>query len=144
MSTWFWYRFFRSRIKQLIAIAIQKYTWTIRMLLFYHSYVPVRPSKPVISLGGPAIEGKPLTLSCVSTGGYPRQDVNWYRGSVSPDNRLSGTISFVNNTLYNVTNTYMFTPTSADDRVLYICQSSYGDEPRLIETSNQNLLLACK
>jgi len=113
------------------------------MLLGHTSfYVPVRPSKPVISLGGPAIEGKPLTLTCVSTGGYPRQNVSWYRGSVAPGNRLSASEWFVNNTLYDVISRLTFIPTIQDDGVLYICQSSYSDEPRLIETSHHNLLLA--
>lgn len=106
----------------------------------------MRPSKPAISLSGLVIEGKPLTLTCLSTGGYPKQDVNWYRGSVSIGNRLTGSVSFVNNTLtlYDVTSTLTFTPTSADDGVAYICQSSYSGEPQLIETSQQSLLLSCQ
>jgi len=106
--------------------------------------VPVRPSKPVISLSSPAVEGSPLTLTCVSTGGYPKQDVSWYRESVSPGNRLGGSVSFVNNTLYDVTSTLMFTPTNQDDGVTYICQSSYNDDSRLIQTSQHYILLLCK
>ena len=96
-----------------------------------------------MSLSGPAIEGTPLTLTCLSTGGYPRQDVSWYRGSLSTGNRIGGPISFVNNGLYDVTSTINLTPTRQDDEVAYFCQSSYSNEPRLIETSQHNLLLAC-
>ena len=100
----------------------------------------------MISLSGPAIEGVSLTLTCLSTGGYPTQDLNWYRGSVSSVYRLTGTLhtSFGINNLYDVNNTLTFTPTRADDGVPYICQSSYSDEPRLIQTTHQNLLLARK
>ena len=109
-------------------------------------FISVRPSEPVISLSGPAIEGVSLTLTCLSIGGYPTQDLNWYTGSVSSVYRLSGTLhtSFGINNLYDVNNTLTFTPTRADDGVPYICQSSYSDDPRLVETIQHTLLLGCR
>jgi len=103
----------------------------------------VRPSKLLMYLSGLAIEGMPLTMTCLSKGGYPKQDVSWYRGSVSTGNRLNASVSYVNNTLYDVTSTLAFNPTSQDDGVPYICQSSYRDNPRLDETSRHILKLAC-
>jgi len=103
----------------------------------------VRPSIPKIYLSGPAIEGIPLTMTCLSTGGYPQQDVSWYRGSVSTDHRLIASMSIVNNNLYDVNSTVTLTPTSQDDGVPYMCQSSYSGKPRFFETSQENLKLAC-
>ena len=121
-----------------------KYVETTLMILVYFFHVSVQPSKPVIYLSGMAIEGVTLTLTCLSIGGYPKQDVNWYRRIVSSVYRLNGSVSFEINNLYDVTNTLTFTPFRADDGVPYICQSSYSDEPRLNETSEHNVSLACR
>ena len=76
--------------------------------------------------------GVPLTLFCLSVGGYPQQTVEWYRVTVTDNKRLAGTVTAVQDELFNVTNTLTFTPTSSDDGVKFICQSSYTGEPQLI------------
>jgi len=97
----------------------------------------VRPETPTITSPTVYVQGSPTTLTCLSIGGYPQQSVDWYRNTVSIGTRLTGAINVVtNNETYNVTNTLTFTPTSADDGVLFICQSSYSDEPRLIEEAH--------
>jgi len=96
-------------------------------------FVPVHPNEPTITSPTVFIQGKPTDMICRSERGYPQQSVDWFRNTVSSETLLSGVISFVtNNETYNVTNTLTFTPTSADDGVLFICQSSYSDEPRLV------------
>jgi len=97
----------------------------------------VRPNKPKIVSPRVFIEGNSTNLTCLSIGGYPQQSVDWYRNTVSSGTRLTGAIKVdTNNETYNVTNTLTFIPTSADDGILFICQSSYSDEPRLIEEAH--------
>jgi len=97
----------------------------------------VRPETPTITSPTVYVQGRPTTLTCLSIGSYPQQSVDWFKNTVSNETLLSGVISIVtNNETYNVTNTLTFTPTSADDGVLFICQSSYSDEPRLIEEAH--------
>ena len=97
----------------------------------------MRPYEPTTIAPGVFIENQPTNLTCLSIGGYPQQSVDWYRNTVSNETRLSGTITVdTNNETYNVTSTLTFTPTSADNGVLFICQSSYSDEPRLIEEAH--------
>jgi len=92
----------------------------------------------------PAIVGVSLTLTCLSAGGFPEQDVSWYRGSLFSYNQMSGNVSVAfKATLYDVTSTLKFTPTHQDDGVSYLCQSSYSSEVRLNDTSQHILKLAC-
>jgi len=100
-------------------------------------FVPVRPYDLKITSPRVFIEGKTTHLTCLSEDGYPQQSVDWYRNTVSSETHLTGAINVVtNNETYNVTNTLTFTPTRADDDVLFICQSSYSDEPRLIKEAH--------
>ena len=96
-------------------------------------FLPVRPYDLTITSPRVFIEGKSTHLTCLSVGGYPQQSVDWYRNTITIGTRLTGAINVVtNNKTYNVTNTLTFTPTRADDGILFICQSSYSDEPRLV------------
>lgn len=85
-----------------------------------------------------------MTLECISRGGSPLQTVNWYRDNVnkSPLNSVS-TVNTVDGK-HDVTVRYNFTPEISDDRSLYICQSSYPTEPRLLSQSVVQILLNCK
>ncbi|KAH3699136.1 hypothetical protein DPMN_074090 [Dreissena polymorpha] len=87
-------------------------------------------------------EGTTLTLSCTSPGGYPEHTVNWYRGTTSNAALPSGTPSVTeSNGLYNVVRQVAFTPTGADDGVLYICQTFYQGYPQASQSSSVRLLL---
>jgi len=97
----------------------------------------VRPREPTITSPAVFIENQPTNLTCLSIGGYPQQSVDWYRNTVSGGTRLTGAIKVdTNNETYNVTNTLTFTPTRTDEGILFICQSSYSDEPRVIEVAH--------
>ena len=89
------------------------------------------PSAPTITTQAVGSIGVPLTLTCLSANGYPQQTVDWYRGTVTDNNRLAGIVTIVHDGLFNVTNTLRFKPTSSDDGVKFICQSSYTGEPQL-------------
>jgi len=103
----------------------------------FNNFVTVRPHEPTITSPTVFIQGIPTTVTCLSEDGYPQQSVDWFRNTVSSETLLSGVISVdTNNETYNVRNTLTFTPTQGDDGVLFICQSSYSDEPRLIENSS--------
>ncbi|WAR04164.1 HMCN2-like protein [Mya arenaria] len=86
-------------------------------------------------------EGTQLTLTCLSAGGHPQQTVNWYRGSVTSTPLQAGPPNVVSGDLFNVTRSYSFTPTSSDDGVMYICQSSYSGEPHLFRITKVKLFL---
>lgn len=90
------------------------------------------------------VQGNPLTLECISSGGYPLQTVNWYKDSVTsaPLNSESSHLTFAGQ--YNVTTRYSFKPGRTNDRQLYICQSSYFTEPSLLLQSNTELYLEWK
>ena len=92
----------------------------------------MQPASPIITTKAAVSVAVPLTLTCFSTGGYPEQTVDWYRGTVTDNNRLAGTVTAVQDGLFNVTNTLTFTPTSSDDGVKFICQSLYTGEPQFI------------
>ena len=103
----------------------------------------MRTNEPKLTSPTAFIQGKPTKLHCLSEGGYPLQSVAWYKGTVSSGTRLAGVNSFNTiNGLFNVTNTLTFTPTSADDGIQLICQSSYSDEPRLIEEAHTVIRIA--
>ena len=96
----------------------------------------MRPDKPRIITPTVVVQGRSTTISCISTNGYPQQNLEWYSGTVSSGTRLSNSTTVVDVLeagLFNVTSTLTFTPTEADGGVVFICQSSYSDEPRLIE-----------
>jgi len=62
--------------------------------------------------------------------------VEWFRGSNSSVNRLSGFVtSETVDDMFNVENTVTLTPDNTDDGVSFICQSSYVGEPRLINSA---------
>jgi len=106
-------------------------------------FVPVRPNEPTITSPTVFFQGQPTTFICLSEGGYPQQSGDWYKSTVSSGTRLTGVISFHTiNDLYNVTNTLTFAPTSADYGIQLICQSSYNDEPRLIEEAHTVIRIA--
>ncbi|XP_069943893.1 protein turtle homolog A isoform X2 [Cherax quadricarinatus] len=57
-------------------------------------------NRPVSSgLLGPLMEGHPLTLQCVATGGRPTPEVTWWRGSVLLSNSSSSSSSSSNSQL---------------------------------------------
>ena len=77
---------------------------------------------------------KPTNLIRLSEGGYPQQSVYLYKNTVSSETRLTGAIKVeTNNERHDVTNTLTFAPTHDDDGVLFICQPSYSEQPRLIK-----------
>ncbi|XP_052805208.1 hemicentin-2-like [Mya arenaria] len=86
-------------------------------------------------------EGTPLTLTCISVGGYPQQTVKWYRESVTSTPLQPGLPVIVYADLFNITSSHTFTPTSLDDGLTYICQSSYSGEPQLIRSTKVKLFL---
>jgi len=96
----------------------------------------VAPATPTITTQAAGSIGVPLTLTCLSANGYPQQTVDWYRGTVSKNYRLAGNVTVVQDGLFNVTNTLTLTPTSSDDGVKFICQSSYTGEPQLIRQAD--------
>jgi len=103
----------------------------------------VRPYEPKLTSPTVFIQGKPTKLRCLSEGGHPEPSVDWYRNTVSSGTRLAGVISgYSFSGVYGVTNTLTFAPTSADDGIQLICQSSYSDEPRLIEEAHTVIRLA--
>ena len=62
--------------------------------------------------------------------------MEWFRGSNSSVNRLSGIVtSETVDDLFNVENTVTLTPDNTDDGVSFICQSSYVGVPRLINSA---------
>jgi len=66
----------------------------------------------------------------------PQQTVEWHRGTVNNNNRLTGNVTVVQDQLFNVTNTITLTTTSSDDGVKFICQSSYTGELQLIRQAD--------
>ncbi|XP_052783301.1 immunoglobulin kappa light chain-like isoform X1 [Mya arenaria] len=104
-----------------------------------HIYNTITGSQNELTVSG--TEGAPLTLTCISAGGYPQQTVNWYRESVTSTPLRAGPPVVVSGDLYNVTRSYTFTPTSSDDGKTYICQSSYSGEPQLIRYTEVKLFL---
>ena len=111
--------------------------------------LPVRPSPPVISLSGSAIEGVSLTLICLSTGGYPQQTLDWYLVRYGQAPTLLGHCNTTSmhddvNDLYNVTSSCTFTPTDGDNGATFLCQSSYSGDPQLEESMEVQLLIASK
>ena len=91
------------------------------------------------------IEGVPLTLTCQSTGGYPQQTVDWFKGTRAvPLTGCGNPSAVLTNGLYHVNRSCTFTPTEADDGVILICQSSYNVTPTLAEDSSAVLRLDCK
>jgi len=129
----------------LLALALFNCTTnhSLKQLYIKNFFFLVRPNEPKLTSPTAFFQGKPTTLHCLSEGGYPQQSVEWYRSTVSGGTRLAGDISFhTTNDLYSVTNILTFTPTRADDGIHLICQSSYSDEPRLIEEAHTVIRLA--
>jgi len=107
----------------------------------------VRADKPRIITPTVVVQGRPTTISCISTNGYPQQTLEWFSGTVSSATRLSNATTVVDVLeagLFNVSSTLIFTPTEASDGVVFICQSSYSDEPRLIEQEHVFVNVASK
>jgi len=90
----------------------------------------------------------PLDLVCISTGGYPRQTVNWYKYQTgqNPVKITQCTTSpVINQDLYDVTESCTLTPTQAEDGARLYCESSYTGTPRLLAKSQEvQLQLLCK
>ena len=115
--------------------------------------VSVKPAKPVITRPHPvnsiitATTGTPLTVTCLSVGGYPQQTVSWYKYQIGENpTKLSNCNSMVvNQTLYNVSEICTLTPTQDDKGARLYCQSSYTGDPPLLEKSDEvQLQLLCK
>ena len=62
--------------------------------------------------------------------------MEWHRGTVNNNNRLTGNVTVVQDQLFNVTNTITLTTTSSDNGVKFICQSSYTGELQLIRQAD--------
>ncbi|XP_052233324.1 carcinoembryonic antigen-related cell adhesion molecule 1-like [Dreissena polymorpha] len=77
---------------------------------------------------------------CTSPGGYPVHTVNWYQGNTSVVQSGSPSVT-ESNGLYNVSRYVTFTPTSADDGRIYICQSFYSGYPQLLQSSSVRFIL---
>ena len=90
------------------------------------------PAIPIITINATDSIGVPLTLTCLSVGGYPQQTVDWYRETISDNNRLDGNVTAVQDGLFNVTNRLTFTPNISDNGVKFVCQSTYTGAPQLI------------
>ena len=110
----------------------------------------VRPSPPTIQSTPPdsttilGSEGVALTLTCLSTGGNPQQTVDWYRRDPTATLLTNCSTTPRHNfttDLYDVTKTCTLTPNRSDDGATFFCQSSYNNEPRLVNVSEIRLLL---
>jgi len=80
----------------------------------------------------------PITLTCFSAGGYPQQIVDWYKRGETPTKLNSNSCTYLpiygtTVDLFNVTVACTFTPTSVDNGVTVFCQSTYDDEPTLLQ-----------
>ena len=113
--------------------------------------LPVKPSKPVILAPVPVnsvisgSEGSSLSLTCLSSGGYPQQTVEWYKTKGATTRLPDCTNSVANDGLYDVTTRCLFIPSAADDGASFYCQSSYDGEPTLRGTSDTaRLQLKCE
>jgi len=104
----------------------------------------VPPSSPEITdayadVNGTAIllarANHEITLECIVRDGYPPGTVSWYKGSVGSTALTSQQTTTEANGLLTVSSTYTMTPTDADDRTIYVCQSQYDIAP--IEESSQ-------
>ena len=123
---------------------------------YYHYsifHITVRPLLPTISdrySGSDLIYGTggmPITLTCLSAGGYPQQMVDWYKRGVTLTKLNSCTYLPIYDTtveLFNVTVACTFTPTSVDHLATLFCQSTYDDEPALLQYTDVKFKLACK
>ena len=92
-------------------------------------------------------EDTPLTLFCLSAGGFPEQTVYWYWIGVEQTKINNCTTDtkhdHISNT-YNVTNTCIIRPAREQNNDTFRCQSSYIDPPFLIEFTEVVLQLICK
>ena len=91
----------------------------------------------------------PHTLTCISAGGYPQQIVDWYKRGETPTKLNSNSCKYLpiyNTTvdLFNVTVACTFTPSGDDNDATFFCQSTYDDEPTLLQYTDVKFKLACK
>jgi len=91
----------------------------------------------------------PITLTCLSAGGYPQQIVDWYKRGETPTKLNSNSCTYLpiydtTVDLFNVTVTCTFTPTSIDNGLKVFCQSTYDEEPTLLQYTEANIEFACK
>ena len=105
--------------------------------------------KPVITRPQPVdsvitgTNGTPLTVTCLSVGGYPRQTVGLYKYQTGQNHTKlvdCNSTSPLNQGLYDVTATCTLTPIQEDKGAKLYCQSSYTGEPTLLEKSDEVLL----
>jgi len=118
---------------------------------FNYVYVSVKPDTTHILNADPGthtIQGivdVPLTLTCVSRGGYPQQTVDWYKGAANEIPSGCGVTNYVlENDLYTAERACTFTPTKTDNNAMFMCQSSYSGTPALAVNASAVLILQCK
>jgi len=86
------------------------------------------------------IQGEPMTLTCMSTGGFPPQSVDWYRGSTTGSVLTNCMVQHAYvQTLYNVNKSCTITPTN--DGETFFCVTSYSDAPQLVDIAEVTLRL---
>jgi len=105
----------------------------------FYPHIWVRPDSPrimqpvAVNSIITGLHGVDLTLTCLSTGGYPQQTLDWYlvRNGQSPTQITNCHTHVASSNLYDATRTCTFTPTYGDDGATLHCQSSYSGDPQL-------------
>ena len=86
------------------------------------------------------IQGEPMTLTCMSIGGYPRQNVDWYSGSTFGSVLTNCTVQHAYvQTLHNVNKSCTITATNDNEK--FLCVTAYSDAPQLVDTTEVTLRL---
>jgi len=115
--------------------------------------IAVRPHTPIVlnalseKLFIHGHEDVPLTLSCLSVGGFPEQTVDWYRldeVQTKLNNCTTGTKHDNISNTYNVTQTCVIRPVREHNNDTFVCKSSYNNAPVLIGVTEIVLQLICK
>jgi len=116
----------------------------------FYIFILVRPDRPrimqpvAVNSTITGLHGVDLKLTCLSTGGYPEQTLDWFlvRNGQSPTRMTNCLTHIASINFYDVTRTCIFTPTNGDDGVIFLCQSYYSGKPQLKDSTEVQLEIA--